>query len=219
MSAEAPVATDFDDLRARIAALQMHFTDVGVRAARAAADATTLGAPPSEELINALAAAAHDFYALRDDILEVAATLEVVLPNPADAIGSLRDLTPVLDAVSAASAAAERRRRLDAARAAALAVIDRVQTVAHRDAAAFPPLAECQARARTLRDTIATADGGDSDVSAWAQELRPFADLLEMLEGQGTVDDERWTELADGVSAAFGRPLATAATRGRLRIR
>ena len=219
MSAEAPAASGLDDLRTRIAALKTRFTDVGAQAARAAADATTLGVPPSEDLINALAAAAHDFHALRDEVLEVAATLEVVLPNPVDAIGSLRDLTPVLDAVSAASAAAERRRRLDAARAAALAVIDRVQSVAHRDDAAFAPLAECQARARTLRDAIAKADVGDSDVSAWAHELRPFADLLEMLEGQGTVDDERWTELADGVSAAFGRPLATAATRGRLRIR
>jgi hypothetical protein len=219
MSAEAPAATDLDDLRARIAALQTRFKDVGGQAARAAADASALGAPPSEELLAALTAAAQDFHALRDEILELAATLEVALPKPADAIGSLRDLTPVVDAVSAATAAAERRRRLDAARAAALAVIDRVQTVTHRDDAAFAPLVQCQAHARTLRETIAAADVDDSDVGAWAQELRPFADLLEMLEGQGSVDDERWTELADGVSAAFGRALATAATRGRLRLR
>jgi hypothetical protein len=33
------------------------------------------------------------------------------------------------------------------------------------------------------------------------------------------VDDERWTQLSDSVAGAFGRPLATAVTRGRLRLR
>jgi len=55
-------------------------------------------------------------------------------------------------------------------------------------------------------------------VIGWAERLRPFAALLEMLEGEGAVDDERFTQLADSVADAFGRPLATAATRGRLRL-
>ncbi|HEV8475022.1 MAG TPA: hypothetical protein VGR82_19775 [Methylomirabilota bacterium] len=219
MSAAATTATDLDDLRARITALQARFAEVGGQAARAAADAAAIGAPPSEELLAALAAAAHDFHALRDEVLEAAATLEVALSKPADAIGSLRDLGPVLDAVGAAGAAAERRRRADAARAAALAVIDRVNAIAHRDDATFAPLADCQARARALRDTIAATGDDDRDVSAWVEALRPFADLLEMLEGQRAVDDERWTQLSDSVAGAFGRPLATAVTRGRLRLR
>jgi hypothetical protein len=40
-----------------------------------------------------------------------------------------------------------------------------------------------------------------------------------MLEEDGVVDDERFTQLAENVAAAFGRPLATAALRGRLRLR
>ncbi len=214
-AAAAPTSSRLDDLRARIAALQTRFADVGGQAAAAAAEVAAGGAPPSDALLAALGAAAQEFHALREDVLESAASLEVVLPKPADALVSLRDLGPVVDAVASALATAERRRRSEAARAAALTVIDRLQTIAHRDDPAFGPLAECLAKARALRDEI--AGRGDADVAGWAERLRPFADLLEMLEGG--VDDERFTQLADGVATAFGRPLATAATRGRLRLK
>jgi hypothetical protein len=219
MTAAAATASGLDDLRGRIAALQSRFAEVGASAAAAAADVAGGGAPPSEELLAQLTAAAQEFHAVRDDVLESAASLEVALPKPADTLVSLRDLVPVVEAVATALAGVERRRRAEAARAAALTVIDRVQAVAHRDDPAFAPLADLQARARALRDEIASAAAGGDDVAGWAERLRPFADLLEMLEGQGGVDDERFTQLADGVAAAFGRPLATAATRGRLRLR
>jgi hypothetical protein len=216
MTAAAATASGLDDLRGRIAALRTRFAEVGARAAAAAADVAAGGAPPSEELLAELTVAAQDFHALRDDVLESAASLEVALPKPADALVSLRELAPVVEAVAGAFAGLERRRRAEAARAAALTAVDRVQAVAHRDDPAFAPLAECQAKAHALRDEIAGASGGSG---GWAERLRPFADLLEMLEGQGGVDDERFTQLADGVAATFGRALATAATRGRLRLR
>jgi len=219
MTAAAPTTSGLDDLRARIAALRTRFAEVGTRAASAAADVAGGGAPPSEELLAQLTAAAQEFYALRDDVLETAASFEVILPKPADTVVSLRDLVPVVDALAAALANAERHRRHEAGRAAALHVIDRVQAVAHRDDPAFAPLAECQATARALHAEIAGSTASESDVIGWAERLRPFADLLEMLEGQGAMDDERFSQLADNVGAAFGRPLATAVTRGRLRLR
>jgi hypothetical protein len=214
-AAAAATTSGVDDLRARIAALQGRFAEVGGRAAAAAAEVAAAGAPLSEELLTALTAAAEDFHALRDDVLDVAASLEVALPKPADALVSLRDLVPVVDAVATALANAEKRRRSEAARGAALAVIDRVEAIVHRDDPAFAPLVQCLATARALREEIVSADEGNAAV--WAERLRPYADLLEMLEGG--VDDERFTQLADAVAAAFGRPLATAATRGRLRLR
>ena len=176
------------------------------------------GTPPSEELLAQLATAAQDFQALRDDVLETAASVEVVLPKPADRLVSLLDLVPVVDAMAATLANAELHRRHEAGRAAALHVIDRVQAIVHHDEPAFAPLAECQAAARSLHEDIAASPGSESDVIGWAERLRPFAALLEMLEGKGAVDDERFTQLADSVADAFGRPLATAATRGRLRL-
>jgi hypothetical protein len=220
MTAAALTGRDLDDLRARIAALQRRFIEVGTRAARAAADVTAGGEPPSEALLAQLTEAAQEFHALRDDVMESAATLELALPKPADALVSLRDLVPIVEAVAAAITGAERRRRHEAGRAAALHVIDRVQTIVHHDDSAFGPLLECQAKARALHDQIAGAAGTDSDVARWAEGLRPFAALLEMLEGlEGGVDDESFSQLADDVASVFGRPLATAATRGRLRLR
>jgi len=219
MTAAAPTTSGLDDLRARIAALRTRFAEVGTRAASAAADVAEGGAPPSEELLAQLTAAAQEFQALRDDVLDAAASLEVILPKPVATLVSLRDLVPVVDALATAVADAGRHRRLEAGRAAALHVINRVQAIAHHDDPTFAPLAECQATARALHDQIAGSAASGSDVIGWAERLRPFADLLEMLEGQGAMDDERFSQLADNVAVAFGRPLATAVTRGRLRLR
>ena len=211
--------TSVEELRVRLGALRARFVKVGTLAARRAAEIAAGGAPPSEEFLAELTATNADFHALRDDVLEHVSRLEVVLPKPADAVVALRDLVPVLDAIAATLAGGERNRRAEAARAAALHVIDRVQAIEHRDAPAFAPLAECQAKARALHQQIAASAVTDSEVARWAERLRPFADLLDMLEDASIVDDERFTQLTDNVAHAFGRPLATAALRGRLRLR
>ena len=218
MTAAASTTSRLDDLRRRIAALQTRFAELGTRAASAAADVRAGGAPPSEELLAQLAAVAQEFQALRDDVLETAASIEVVLPKPADTLVALRDLVPVVDAMAATLTNAESHRRHEAGRAAAVHVIDRVQAIVHHDDPAFAPLAECQAAARALHEEIVASPGSERDVLGWAERLQPFAALLEMLEAEGAVDDESFTQLADSVAAAFGRPLATAATRGRLRL-
>ena len=188
MTTAAATTSGIDDLRTRIAAVQARFTELGLRAARAAADVAVVGMPPSERLLAQLAATAAEFQALREEVLESVATLANV----------------------------DRHRRHEAGRAAALHVIDRVQAIVHRDDPNFAPLAECQASARAMHEEIASAEATDDDVIAWAERLRPFAALLEMLEGG--VENARFAELADGVAAAFGPPLASAAMRGRLQL-
>ena len=211
--------SSIDDLRSRLGALRARFVKTGTLAARMAAEIAAGGAPPSDEFLAQLTATNADFHALRDEVLEHVAHLEVVLPKPADAVVSLRDLVPVVDAIAETLTSGERNRRAEAGRAAALHVIDRVQAIGHHDDPAFAPLADCQAMARTLHEEIAGSAATDSNVVGWAARLKPFADLLDMLEEEGVVDDERFTQLADNVAAAFGRPLATAALRGRLRFR
>lgn len=206
-----------DDLRSRLSALQARFSEVGTCAARTAAEIARAGAPPSEELLAQLTATAADFHTLREDVLDLAATREIILAN--DTPVALRDLVPLVDALAATSASAQRYRRHEAGRTAALHVIDRVQGIVCEDEPAFAPLLECQARARALHADIARSVARDGDVLTWAERLRPFADLLEMLEGEGSMDDEHMTKLSEQVAEAFGRPLATAVVRGRLRLR
>jgi len=220
MGPATPTMNGIDDLRGRLGALRARFVKVGKLAARTAAEVAAGGAPPSKQFLAELTATNAEFHALRAEVLEHVARLEVVLPKPADTVVSLRDLVPVVEAIVAAATSGERNRRAEAGRAAALHVINRVQAIQHQDDSVFAPLADCQAKARVLHEEIAAVAGAtDSDVVRWAERLRPFADLLDMLEEDGVVDDERFTQLADNVAAAFGRPLAAAALRGRLRLR
>src|SRR5262249_28825169 len=87
--------------------------------------------------------------------------------------------------------------RPGAARPAPFHVMDRVQAIEHHDDRAFAPLADCQAKARALQKEIAASAATDSEMARWAERLRPFADLLDMLEDESVVDDERFTQLAD----------------------
>ena len=97
MIVAAPSTSRIIDLRTRIAALHAHFAEVGRRAACAAADAAARGAPPSEKLLAELTGPGVQFQALRDEILDCAAALDIILP---DTLRSLRDLTPVVDVLA-----------------------------------------------------------------------------------------------------------------------
>jgi hypothetical protein len=213
----APVR-DLDALRRQIAATHERFAAIGTRLARAAEAISTAGALPPDGLLREVQDAAHEFQAVRAAVLDAAAALEVlpaVLPR---AITSLRDLAPLLDTVADAAEQAARRRRLDAARAAAFTVLNRVAAIAHREDAHFSPLATCHDKARALRAAIAGADPNDVDLEArvWSRVLAPFGALLELVAGPDAADDAHWSELEEVVGAAFGRRLASAAARGQL---
>ena len=112
--------------------------------------------------------------------------------------------------VSVGLEATERRTTRSHAEGDALAVLDRVMALAHRDDPGFAALLACQARAAALRAKLKSATDVDADAIA------PFAELLSLFDGQQDLDDEQWGALEDAVAAAFGRPLAVAATRGKL---
>jgi glutamate/tyrosine decarboxylase-like PLP-dependent enzyme len=79
----------------RNAALATWLTDLGATGLAAAAALARLGTPPSDDLVRALAEAARQFAALRDEVLAAEATIELATP-PADALASTRHLEPVL---------------------------------------------------------------------------------------------------------------------------
>jgi hypothetical protein len=125
-----------------------------------------------------------------------------------------------MDAVVRATNQAARRRQLDAARATAFAILNRVPAIVHRDQPAFAPLKGCQDKARVLQDAIVRTVPVDfeREVRAWARAVIPFAALLALIAGPHTTDEAQWAELQETVAAAFGRRLATAAARGTLTL-
>jgi hypothetical protein len=211
---------DLDALRKQIEATHARFVSVGARLSRAADAATTAGALPPESLLREMQDVAQDFFAVRAAVLDVAASLEVVPATPVRLVTSLRALEPLLEAVVAAAELAGRRRRLDAARAAAFEVLNRIAAMTHAEEPAFRSLKTCQDKARVLAAAMLAAEPGDVDaqIRTWARATAPFAALLEFLDlPEG--DDARRSELEAAIAAGFSRTLATAAALGKLVVR
>jgi hypothetical protein len=214
-------AGNLEALRRQIAATHARFAALGSRLARAAEAVASSGALPPDSLLREVQDAAHEFHAVRAAVLDVAAALEVPPPALPRDVVSLRDLAPLMETVVRAAEQAARRRRLDASRASAFSVLNRVPAIAHRGLSVFAPLVACQEKGLALSEAIAAADPADVDAEArsWGHAIAPFGALLELLEGPDAADDTVWSELEELVAAAFGRRLASAAARGKLHIR
>jgi hypothetical protein len=207
-------------LSTRNAALAARLAALGVRGTAAAAALARPGTPPADDLVAALDAARRDFEALRAEALEATAAAGLAPPD-AETIGSTRELEGLLRVLGEAWEAAERRAETARVRDEALAVLDRVGSLAHRDDPVFAPLVLCQKRAEEVRAALVASEGADPEVqrAAAVEMTGPFVALLTLLDPAPGVDDERWAAVEDAVVAAFGRPLAAAAARGRLRQR
>lgn len=198
---------DGRDLWHELSGLADAFADLGRKLLHASRQLHAPGALPEEALITEFASLRAAFDSARDETLGRAERLSV--PTPPDGPpGNLKALAALLDAVDEAEA---RRHEQAEQTAYALTIVDRVLRLVHVREADFEPLRACQDRARTLRRAL--ADGGVADP---AGSVRPFADLLAMLEGTTTVGDDLWGGLFDSVAAAFGKPLAAALVRTRV---
>jgi hypothetical protein len=204
----------YQNLPRQVASLAKWFAELAKPTAQAARQLETAGAPPSEALMQELGAARKEFADLSASVLQAAHDLSV----PAAAIATLGDLERLARAIVQAMELEEKRAALAEARGLALAVLDRILALAHRDDPKSASLAACQAKARATRAAIADATSLDVEgqQTAWAEALQPFGDLLLMVEGQESVDDDRLASLVESISTAFGRPLAMAAVRAKL---
>src|SRR6266403_1618318 len=210
-----PMSARLDDLRQRLAALRTRFAEVAARAAAAAA-AMRASAVPAAALLDDLRGTAADFDELRLAILDEARTLPSA-PEPAR-LGTLKALDALVTTIDGAEADRARRAAWEAARDDALSALDRVMTLVHREDTNFPPLAECQAKARELHAALSAAQPADLErvTTMVSGGIRPFAELVALAEGWNRLDDERCALLQDSISQNFGRPLALATVRGKL---
>src|SRR5438132_1562323 len=210
-----PMCARLDDLRQRLAALRTRFAEVAARAAAAAA-AMRASAVPAEALLDDLRGTAADFDELRLAILDEASTLPRA-PDPAR-LGTLTALDALVTTIAGAATDRARRAAWEAARDDALSTLDRVMTLVHREDTDFPPLAECQGKARELHAALSAAQPADLEriTTMVSGGIRPFAELIALAEGWNRLDDERCALLQDSISQNFGRPLALATVRGKL---
>jgi hypothetical protein len=204
-----------EELQQQLSALRSRFTDTGQRAAAAAAAMTATILPPAE-LIDALAETGRAFVQLRSSLLKQAAPLSPI-PD-ATSLTSLAHLERVLQAAIAAEEQRVRQVAWEAARETALATLDRVTRLVHREDSAFAPLAACQATAREMHLAISSQQPSDvgQETTVVSERVRPFAELAALVDGWNVLDDDRCVFLQDAITESFGRPLALAALRGKL---
>ncbi len=195
-----PMSARLDDLRQRLAALRTRFAEVAARAA-AAAPAMRASAVPAAALLDDLRGTAADFDELRLAILDEASALPSA-PDPTG-LATLKALDALVTTIGGAQTDRARRAAWEAAR---------------DDALSFPPLAECQAKARELHAALSAAQPADLEriTTMVSGGIRPFAELVALAEGWNRLDDERCALLQDSISQNFGRPLALATVRGKL---
>ena len=97
-------------------------------------------------------------------------------------------------------------------------MLDRVMTLIHREENDFAPLGQCQERAREMHAALAgpPPDDLEHETKMVPGKVRPFVELVALVDGWSALDDDRCAYLQDSITQAFSRPLALAALRGKL---
>src|SRR5215470_7145288 len=200
-----------DELRQQLVALRTRFSGVGARAAAAAAEVRE-SVVPAEDLLDDLRSTAGDFNELRRAIVDQLSGF----PNTPDPtkLTTLKALDAVLTAMQRVEAEHAQRAGWESARDEALATLDRVATLIHRETPDSAALTECQAQARELHEALASEPFGD--IEQLSAHLRPFVELVTLADGWNQLDDDHCAALQESITQTFGRPLALAALRGKL---
>ena len=196
------------DLLQQIARLSETYANLADRLSMAAKQLQDSGLPPSDSLLQEVAAYSSNFAAVQKQALE--ANNSVIAPGE---ITSLKDIQNLVETAAASEGKAS-------IRDAALKVIDRVLAIAHREQSDFAPLQSVQAKARELHRAISesTPTQLHSDAESLVSGKHPVSAVLALVEQQDKLDDEQWVILEETVSAAFGKQLAVAISRGKLTI-
>jgi len=188
---------------------------LSVQLAQAAKNLQETGEIPSQRLLEETTAFRRRCLDLCEQGQAVAQSFAIPSPPAAPAPTSLHELKALVQGIAKAE---EQRAFYDDIRQRALNVLDRVLSLCHREQPQFPPLLECQEKAREMRQAVAEAHWPNLHpaTESLANGEDPFSDLLAWIEQQDTLEDDAWALLQDTVEQFFGKPLAIAVSRGKL---
>jgi uncharacterized protein YjdB len=194
-----------NDLLEQIARLSETYPNLADRLAHAAKQLQDSGIPPAESLLQEIVTYSRNFAAVQKQALEIT-------PSQGE-IASLKDIQNLVQTAEAAGGKAE-------IRSAALKVLDRVLAIAHCEQSDFAPLQLVHTKARELYRAISesTPTQVHSDAESLISGKHPVSAVLALVAQQDKLDDEQWVILEETVSAAFGKQLAVAISRGKLTV-
>jgi hypothetical protein len=211
-----PMSMSSNDLSQELVVLHDVFSDLSERLMGAARQIQGPGTPPSEALVDELSSCRRDFANLRDRTRTLGQSLHVACP-PAENLASLEDLTSLLDEIAEAEI---RQAKNEEMRRRSLSVLDRILVLQHVSDADFAALLPCKEQARALHQEISISewDALPTGTEPLAEGGHALAHLMTLIEDRDELSDDLWAELHESVHSAFGKSLATAAARARLRL-
>lgn len=203
------------DLLRELTGVAAIFAQLGERLTTVASDLRGSGVPPSQNLLREIAESRSNFDGLRQRAVELASLLSPSAPIRAEDIASLKDLKALLQSLREAE---EKKSADEKITGQALMTLDRILSLTHRDGQPFHPLITCQAKARELREAIATSSWPNThpEAVALAHRRHPLTELLTLVEEHDKLDDDLWLVLKHAVSESFGKAVSLAAARGKL---
>jgi len=211
------MSTQESQLKSDLQSLQETFRELSLRLAEAAGNLGRSGRPPSEDIIQQLDGAHRRFRELQEGAFQLAAGEHMAAPTVSDR-ATIPDLLALLRQVDETRTIRQKKQeQLQKARS----VLDRVLSIVHKNSASFAPLADLQTQASGLRDqALADSDQPASpELENLAEGRHPYCDFLHLLEHHEDIDDDRWVQLNESITQAFGKPLAIATARKKLRIK
>src|SRR6266568_4372146 len=176
-------------LKNELQSLQESFRELSLRLAETAGNLGRSGRPPSEDIIQQLEGAHRRFRELHALLRQVDETRAVRL---------------------------KKHDQLQKARS----VLDRVLGIVHKNSPSYAPLVDLHAKAGSLREqALADSDQPvNPELETLAEGRHPYCDLLHLMDHHDDIDDDRWVQLNDSITQAFGKPMAIATARKKLRI-
>lgn len=187
-------ACEFTTARAELHQLRQLQETLSTELARHASQLKSVGALPPDELVDGL-------IAFRTRVIKLTETARL---SPAAEV-SLAEV----------HAAIVRSETHDQVRG----ILRRILGLSHVDDPAFSALRDCQSQATEI---LTQLDAGAIDepagkVTALLDGSHPFLALLQLVESAENLSDDDWATYQEQVAATWGRTLATAVARGKLR--
>lgn len=205
------------ELLRELAGVSESYTQLSEKLSEVASELRASGIPPTQHLVDELAASRNNFEDLRKRALDLAQELAASTSRRPEEVSSLRELKALLQSLSEAQ---DKKLADDRIKEQALGILDRTLAIVHRDGIECQPLIECQAKAAELRSAITQMTWPEvhPDVTLLAHRRHPFSELITLVEQCDRLDDDLWLLLKHAVSESFGKALSLAAARGRLII-
>lgn len=193
-------------LQQKLTSLLNTYPNLGMRLSLAAKELQNAGVPLQESLLAELTNYQQDFNTLKSQVLELAKSQEI----PTKILISLKDIENTFSHITSSNQSANN----DAEEA--IALLNRVLSLSHKEDNNFAPLQSVKAKAQELLKAVSQAGKNHPDIKSLMTGSHPVAAVLKMVEEQDKLEDEQWLALEEKVTTAFDKKLVLAINRTKL---